>query len=290
MIITQLNGGLGNQMFQYATARCIAEKACCSLLLDISVLSEKYESKTYRNYGLNVFNIKADIANSNICKIAKRAESKYLKYLNFFFFPKLRIIKESGFAYEPFNIEPGENIYLKGYWQSEKYFSDIREIILKEFLPKNEVTGKNKDMNEIISSVNSVSVHVRRGDYVANPITNRVHGVCDTEYYNKAMHHIESKVENPHYFIFSDDIPWCKENISSQNQLTFVDINTGEKAYEDLRLMSFCKHNIIANSSFSWWGAWLNANPKKIVIAPKKWFNDSSRETKDLFPDSWVMS
>ncbi len=148
--------------------------------------------------------------------------------------------------------------------------------------------GRNKDIGEMIQSFKSVSLHIRRGDYVSNKVTNQVHGVCDLNYYSHAISYIAERISNTHLFVFSDDPEWAKGNLKTEIPTFFVDNNRADKDYEDLKLMRQCKHNIIANSSFSWWGAWLNQNAGKIVIAPKKWFNDKSINTKDLIPEKWI--
>ena len=133
-----------------------------------------------------------------------------------------------------------------------------------------------------------MSLHVRRTDYVQNALTNKIHGVCDQDYYASCVRYIGDQVSNPHFFIFSDEPQWAKDNLMFDFPMTVVDCNDASRNYEDLRLMSTCKHNIIANSSFSWWGAWLNSNPNKIICAPKQWFTDSTRNTKDLIPSNWI--
>jgi hypothetical protein len=129
---------------------------------------------------------------------------------------------------------------------------------------------------------------VRRGDYVTSPKTNSVHGTCSLEYYYDSFNLIEKQHKNSHYFIFSDDIEWCKQNLEFIKNKTFIELSANERDHEEMYLMSQCKHNIIANSSFSWWGAWLNQNPDKMVIAPKKWFHDQQINTNDLIPDTWI--
>ncbi len=179
--------------------------------------------------------------------------------------------------------------YLVGYWQSEKYFKRIEKRLVKEFNFKNPLNGKNFAVANEISQNNSVSIHIRRGDYVTLPYAVKMHGnICDLDYYSKAIKIIASKVKEPHFFVFSDDISWAKENLRIDYPKTYVNFNTDENSYEDMRLMSLCKHNIIANSSFSWWGAWLNRNVGKIVVAPKKWLNDPTKDTRDVIPDNWL--
>ena len=289
MIIVKLIGGLGNQMFQYATGRSLAVKHKTVLKLDLSFLLDRTprENFTYRTYELDVFNIQGNIASpSEINRFVPNG-------INIFNYIKrklklTKVITESHLnSYEDVLSAP-DNSYLDGYWQSEKYFKDIRGIIRSDFSLKPEATSINQEFAKKISSCNSVSLHIRRGDYVSNTEINKFHGVLTLEYYLKSVIKIADCAENPHFFIFSDDHDWAKEHLNFGYPLTFITHNSVENSYEDLRLMSLCKHNIIANSSFSWWGAWLNENPAKIVVAPRKWFNDSSKNTNDLIPNSWI--
>jgi hypothetical protein len=288
MIYVYLTGGLGNQMFQYAAARALAEKAQSKVCLDLLFLNSKQDGVTKRKFELDALNINAEYASKSESDYIRRSGSRYLKYLNIFHSQKISIIKETGFGYSPIVHKPNEDICLMGYWQSEKYFAGIKEIISKELSPKKEAHGKNKVMAEEISKVNSVSLHIRRGDYVSNPLTNSVHGVCGVDFYLNSIKYINEKVDMPHYFVFSDAMDWCRKNLNPNAPVTFVDHNLEDNSYEDMRLMTLCKHNIIANSSFSWWGAWLNRNPEKIIIAPRKWFNDNSKNTNDLLPEGWL--
>jgi hypothetical protein len=160
---------------------------------------------------------------------------------------------------------------------------------LKDFNFKNHPTGQNKLTLNIINNTNSVSLHIRRGDYIKNLETYNKHGLIDLYYYYKAINYIKEHVYNPTFFIFSDDITWAKENLNIELPVYFIDFNDQTRNYEDLRLMKNCKYNIIANSSFSWWGAWLNDFSNKIVIAPKKWFNDDTINTYDLTPLDWIL-
>ena len=148
--------------------------------------------------------------------------------------------------------------------------------------------SRNKELLSLIRTVNSVSLHIRRGDYVSNPDTNSALGTCSLEYYRHCIEHIASNVENPHFFLFSDDINWVRDNLKIKYPTTVVDGNSADTNYADLHLMSNCKHNIIANSSFSWWGAWLNNNPDKIIIAPKIWFANSPLTPKEIIPENWL--
>ena len=284
MIITRIIGGLGNQMFQYAYAKALEQKGH-EVKIDISAF-ETY--KLHGGYQLDKYNIDLD---SSI----KDENDKF--YKNTFFYKVLRRfgmdfsrrIKEKSLLFDKKLLEIDDNSYLDGYFQCEKYFKDIREIILKQFTINQDISNYTKEIkNKIQNSQNSCSLHIRRGDFV-NSTNINIHGACDIEYYKKAMKYLEEKVVNINYFIFSDDIEWVKENLAIQNAI-YIDSKEKRIPHEDIYLMSLCKNNIIANSSFSWWGAWLNQNEKKMVIAPKRWFADDKLESqsKDIVCESWV--
>jgi len=207
---------------------------------------------------------------------------------------KLQLSKSSNWVIEKqFNFDnqilnSPNNILLDGYWQSEKYFADITDILRREFVVRYQQDTQSQKVANQIKSTESISLHVRRTDYVQNTLTNQIHGTCDQDYYDRAVRYIGKRVINPHFFIFSDEPEWARSNLKLRFPMTIVDCNDASRNYEDLRLMSMCRHNIIANSSFSWWAAWLNPNSNKIVIAPQKWFNDHTRNTKDLIPDQWI--
>ena len=166
---------------------------------------------------------------------------------------------------------------------------DIKDVIKKEFTPLKKPSGKNAEWLKIATNTDSIGVHVRRGDYVSNKHANAHHGLASIDYYNAAAIYCSTYLKNPHFLVFSDDIAWCKQNLKFGDNVTYIEGNTGPEAFEDIRIMSACKHNIIANSSFSWWGAWLNNNKDKIVIAPRIWFQDekANRET-EIIPSDWI--
>jgi len=291
MIIVHLNGGLGNQMFQYAFGKRTAENNNDILKLDLSHYSNTHPTETPRRYNLDIYNINESFASDK--------EIGALKFGNRSFFSRIlswlsvsdeerSYIVEKFFQFDQSMLDIKGNAYLQGYWQSEKYFNDIRKVLLENFTIKTHLDDKNKKVLDGINETESVSVHIRRGDYIKDKKTKQFHGTCSLEYYKKAIDIIGKKIKNPHFFIFSDDIEWAKKNLRLSYPAHFVDNNDDEHNYEDLRLMSNCKHNIIANSSFSWWGAWLNQNPDKIVIAPRKWFNDPNIDTSDVTPKSWL--
>jgi len=293
MIIIKLQGGLGNQMFQYAIGRKLSLLNKAELKLDLSFLLDRTHRQnfTYRDYNLNIFNLKIEFTTQEEIKpfvnyLDSKIKRKIYTYL--FLRKNNKYINEKQFTYDPDIFKLTGNIYLDGYWQTEKYFSDIKNILYNDFTIKIPQDKKNQEINNIIKNSNSVSIHIRRGDYITNKQSYNIHGICDLDYYNNCVNLLSKQIENANFFIFSDDHQWAKENLKLDYPMTFIDHNDASKNYEDLRLMSQCKHNIIANSSFSWWGAWLNQNPQKIVYAPQKWFNDSSRNTKDLIPEQWI--
>ena len=286
MIIVRLTGGLGNQMFQYATARRLAEKHSTILKLDVT----GFEQYKLHRYSLHCFQIWEYLATSDEIKsilgnsqnIINRAKRK------FGYSQDNKWLREKHFHFDANILSAPNNILLDGFWQSEKYFSDIADILRREFVVKYQQDYQSKKFSELIQEAQSVCIHVRRADYVQNHVTNQVHGTCDSNYYDSCVKYITERISNPHFFVFSDEPEWARENLKLGYPTTIVDCNDASRNYEDLRLMSQCQHNIIANSTFSWWGAWLNNNPNKIVCAPKKWFNDATRDTKDIIPDTWL--
>lgn len=284
MFIFQLMGGLGNQMFQYAAARSL------SLHTDITVkfhFDDPYKF-VKRTYNLKVFNGQVEMASKkelSNTKPKRRWEKKWwqLQGKN----PNASLVtekKDYEFDSDFFNIPDGS--YLYGFWQSELYFKNCETAIRKDFAFINEPSNVNIYWLQKIQACNAVSVHIRRGDYISVAVANTIHGICGMDYYNKAINYIKERIEAPVLFFFSDDIEWVKQHMKVPLPCFYVDANDESTNYEDLRLMSACKHHIIANSSFSWWGAWLNANSEKIVLAPEKWLNNNI-STPDLIPSNW---
>lgn len=289
MIVTKLIGGVGNQMFQYAVARRLSQIHHTELKLDIYA----YESYKLRKFELDKFNISAQIATKNeIEKFIKIPKNIFEKII-FNLIPSVQ--KKSRFYYEEkyyhFDkhvLSLPDNVYLSGYWQSEKYFIDIEDIIRKELTVKQHPDQQNQDVLGKIKSVNSVGIHIRQGDFATDVSTISLHGLYGIDYLQKAIKMIAEKVASPHFYVFSDDILWARNNLKIKFPITFIDLNIGKKDYEDIRLMYSCKHNIIVNSTFGWWGAWLNNNRSKIVITPKIWYKDGPTDTYDLIPKSWI--
>lgn len=295
MIIVKIQGGLGNQLFQYAFARRLAYTFNTSFKLDISNYdpspkNNSPDKQLGRAYVLNKFStLETYASNEEINTLIKykRRPGNYI--YNRIIANKLIYIEEifplSKDYLNPPRLQAGKDVYLDGYWISEKYFKDIEPVIRTEFTLKTHPDAINGDTLKNIEQSESVCLHIRRGDFVLPQYKNHL-GVCPPEYYESAIKIITKQIKKPHFFIFSDDIPWVKENIKIEYPTTYIDHNGPHSDYEDLRLMSKCKYFIIANSSFSWWGAWLSQHREKIVVAPNKL--RKNKIWKDFIPESWI--
>lgn len=293
--LVKLNGGLGNQMFQCAFAYVLAKKSNSQVLFDFSYFEEVPDDKNVviRPFELNFFNTDCKKASGDDLKKVVHADNRSIisKILWKIFKigkckPRKNIITQKK-AYE-FDKKLFNNLdyyYYDGYFQNEKYFKDYRDEILKLFSLNETLDEKNQAILDNILQTNSVSIHVRRGDYVTLKSANDFHGVCTLDYYKKAIKYISKRIKNPHFFLFSDDIGWVMDNLKTDYPFTVIDFNP-LKGWMDMNLMKNCKHNITANSSFSWWSAWLNDNPDKIVIAPEKWILQKSK--CNIIPKNWV--
>lgn len=274
MKVVRIIGGLGNQMFQYAFYLSLL-KIHPDTYLDISGFS---------NYKTHEFQL------DRVFKLHKARYFKpniYQKF-NFHLFSK-KIIRQDTLYHQDVFSTSNRYVYLDGYWNSEKYFEGIKSLVRSEFEIKPPIDNKNRKLLKLLSQTNSVSIHVRRGDYLLSELNKKIYGnICTVEYYKQAINYLESKVDNPQYFIFSNDIDWCRKNLNIDG--LYVDWNSDPReSFKDLHLMSNCKHNILANSTFSWWAGWLNQNSEKFVIVPSRFFNNaivSNMET--LIPPSWI--
>lgn len=288
MILVELNGGIGNQMFQYAAAKSLALHHKTTLKLNISPGSDASlpQELKPRPFDLHYFklpdqlasaaDIESFITKSAFEKIQEKTKPNH----------KRKIYREPFFHYDSNFYNAETDIYLKGLWQSEKYFYPFRNEIRTIFEFNNETQNAFQNVTSRLKEQNSVSIHIRRGDYLAK-VSLEVLGLLPLEYYQNAIKLLYSKMTEPFFYFFSDDIKWVKEHFQIPNA-TYVSDDISKTHVQDLYLMSQCKHNIIANSSFSWWGAWLNSNPDKTVIAPKRWFNKGPKDTQDLIPEGWL--
>ncbi len=293
LIISQLIGGLGNQMFQYAVGRALALPMGIPLRLDISGF-DGYE--LHQGFELHrVFNCNATLASTDEVRsvLGWRCAPMVRRILSR---PQLALLRGKAFVVEPhFHYWPGfrdilPTAYLQGYWQSSMYFADVEAVIRADFAFREPLSEINTTVvRKIDNAKAAVSLHVRRGDYVVAGRAHATHGLCSIDYYRSAVRFIADRIEEePVFFVFSDDIAWARDNLCFDYHCHYIDHNRGSESYNDMRLMSMCHHHIIANSSFSWWGAWLNPRSDKLVVAPKKWFANKT-DTKDLFPTGWVV-
>lgn len=286
MIIVRIWEGLGNQMFQYAYARALKEKGR-DVRIDLDKAYDdvfrKYRNSASRensvqNFRLSLFPLnmkryrKYNYINRDTCV----REAIYWLQANSLWKYKFYEEREPGYSESMEEIEG--NYYIKGWFQSEEYFKSIRPILLKEFVPRKKLRIPGK-LRAALNDSESVSLHVRRGDYV------RLNLALDIGYYVKAMEHMEQIYENPIFVVFSDDLEWVKKNLPIKGRFILANEDKNLKDYEELFLMSRCRSNIISNSTFSWWGAWLNQNRNKVVIAPKKWY----KAQRNIVPKEWTV-
>lgn len=290
MIITHLIGGLGNQMFQYASGRALSLDRGVPLRLD----AQDFEGYALHNgFELyRVFDLQLQMTTLEDIKrvlgwrahpaVRTRLFRKQLTLLR-----GQRLFVDTQFTSWRQLSQVPDSCYLMGNWQTEMYFKHAEDVIRSDFSFRSPLVGKNRDLADQINGSAVISLHVRRGDIAANPASLAFHGLCSLDYYRRAIEYITARIDDPEFYIFSDDIPWVKENLSLSQPCHYIDHNSGSESYNDMHLMSLCKHHIIANSSFSWWGAWLNPSPEKIVIAPEKWFA-SDFDSTDIIPEDWV--
>ncbi len=291
MIVVRITGGLGNQMFQYACGRALAEQKRTELLLDISA----YRTHQLHNYGLDAFQSEKVQApwyltkGSHVWSALRRVRFRPEHYLRLL---GIRWLGEGGdLRYRPQILDVQGSAYLDGYWQSEQYFNNCEEIIRNDFslrpplLEHLQVRRRGLGIGQRIT----VSMHLRRGDYVSNKLANATHGALGEDYYQRALKHMLDRLGGDlNLLVFSDDIEWARLNLHFPVSTTYVDANANFPQL-DLYLMASCDHHIIANSSFSWWGAWLNRSREKKVVAPKQWFRSTSHCSDDICPSTWVL-
>ena len=282
MIIVRIQGGLGNQLFQYAAGSSLAQHLGTICKLDVSSL----HNKQLRQLELNYFSFEPLIATHKEIKDFVWFPSLYRHSPALFSKLGKNIYREPHFHFDKNFSQLTNPVYLNGYWQSEKYFLANENRLRNELTIKHELISHLAGRVQEWFSKETIAVHIRRGDYLQKKIQD-YHGILTADYYNNAIAAIAVKVNNPFFCFFSDDINWVKENINIQHPHEFVSGYT-KSAIEDFYLMSQCKHNIIANSSFSWWAAWLNKNTGKTVIAPQNWFSNANLDTKDLIPQNWL--
>jgi hypothetical protein len=283
-------GGLGNQMFQYAAARTLSLRLKTELVIDLSFY-ELHRNKSWnRSYELDIFDLRTSVRNKNfkgvtMCRLKEIFEKFAWKIENLLPFGLFADI--CPFTYDNRFEQLKNGIMLFGYFQNETYFQNYVEEICQDFTFIQPLNEQNQVIADEILACNSVSIHIRRGDYLSDKNAANTFANLSLAYYHAAIQHIINNVKEPRFFVFSDDMEWAKQQFDEYS-CYFVNVNHGKNSYNDMRLMSICKHNIIANSSFSWWGAYLNNHSEKIVIAPENWFIDNEKNISNLLPKKWI--
>jgi hypothetical protein len=294
MIIVKLQGGLGNQMFQYAAGKYLAKKHNVELKMDLQFLLDRTPIKNFvfRDYDLDIFGIYKEAYKSNfsIAFGRNRKLSRFKYFLTTLFNSNLpKYVRENPYCFDNKFFKISDNCYLEGYWQSYRYFDAIESEIRSDFQILENFSENGVELLNQIKNSNSVCINVRRADFVNLKQAEDHHGFCDLNYFQSSINIINKRVTNPKFFVFSDDVGWCIENFKFLKNVTVVGHEyAGRKFSQYLNLMKNSKHFIIPNSTFGWWAAWLGENPEKIVIAPEKWYVNKKMDTRELLPKSWL--
>lgn len=298
MIISRLSGGLGNQMFQAAAGAALARRLKQSHLCD----ARPIQKDRCRNLGLNSFQFDAPILTSSSASNSNQSvvslpplKRSSLSFVFWTIRNRSRVLyaREKELAYHDilnrFRSTERRSIYLHGCWQSEQYFSSYRDDIRKLFAFREKPSLENGQLLDRIGSSKSIAIHIRRGDYVTNPKNRAIYAACSLDYYQRATAYLIDRLghENVQAFLFSDDPDWVQDNLDIPIRKTVVRHNS-DTPTEDLRLMSSCEHHILANSTFSWWGAWLAFHPNQLVVAPRVWYHGRPRVDDSIVPSTWV--
>ncbi len=286
MIVTHIFGGLGNQLFQIATGVALAERLGVELRLDTRYFKRKLPVQD----DLYTHHFSHGTREERPSLLPANRGDGLCRYLAAKLRPKpYTVYQETGLAYDPTFRNLGDGTYLKGYWQTEKYFCDQAPAVRAALAIITRPNATNGHMLDEINACNAVSLHIRRGDYITNAKFQKTHGNCDMDYYQSAAERIASKSgTDPVFYAFSDEPDWVRHHLKLPFEIRVVDHNGPATSYEDIRLMRNCRHHIVANSSFSWWGAWLNPDPDKIVVSPKRWFADPEMQDNDVICHDWI--
>ncbi len=291
MIYVNIRGNLGNQLFTYAFARKLQEFSKQKICLNYYNLKK---NKPEYKFSLDKYKLNENVIFESSKPlpwyvspyfILTRVIRKIMPNIYFYIMSKFGCYMWLGVKYKKVRFTKHKNYYVDGYWQCDKYFNDIKDIIFQEFQPKEEPNKENDELYSLIKSTESVCVTIRRGDYVTNPKYKKRFYVCDENYFYKALEELKKYVSNPTLFIFSDDVEWAKHNLKFGQTMYY---ETGKDGVcEKIRLMSGCKHFIISNSSFSWWAQYLSENTDKVVVAPSRWYTDGTKG--DIYQEKWKL-
>lgn len=291
MVIVQLEGGLGNQLFQYAAGHALALRTHTELRLDLGQLGDG----RYRPYRLGIFDLEARPARKGEIpfefrqphrsplarKVVGRLPRRLLEQLG----GGPRVVRESGFAFHDSVVRVTGDVYLVGFWQSPRYFEDAAEVIRSDLALSPGRVGVRADLAAEVGQNGTVSVHVRRGDYVSHALMSP----CSVAYYERALELLATRVQLRRVYVFSDDIAWARKELQFAAPTIFVSAPDGRSDMADFFLMGLCQHHVIANSSFSWWAAWLGRHLHGYVVSPSRWFNDATIDIRDLRPADWLV-
>jgi len=296
MVIVKPMGGLGNQLFQYAAARRLAYVNHLPIKIDISNYITRSDARRVdsRLYELDRFNLDGTIASdddlaqlqeTNLEVLWKKTRHKLHLPIHYYQKPYIYEPQENQYQLDVdfLRLRVRRTVCVIGFWESEGYFKDIGDRIRREYMLKVPPDDRNAELLAQISQSNAVSLHIRRGDKAAQSPW----GALPMDYYVSATDYVAARSSHPHFYVFSDDAEWVTENFHPPHPVTIVAHNTS--AAEDLRLMASCCHHIVANSTFSWWGAWLGQNPERLVIAPRRYFQNADRPAPDFYPPSWIL-
>ncbi len=286
MVISVLSGGLGNQLFQYAFGLRLAAQLQTELRLERHLLKSKAVARlrqyTPRTYELDTFTVHTPAASlmdtvNCLSRVALSGKNALL-------------LRESNLTPNAVNELDSrvQDVLCLGYWQSEDYFRPVTEQLRKHLTFRKNPAHSQSIAATILSYRNAAFVHIRRGDYVTNIHANQHHGLCDISYYRRSCEYVKERIPDVQFFVFSDDPDWAKRELGKHLQpARFIDHNRGVDSWQDMYLMSLCRHAIVANSSFSWWGAWLNPVVDRLVVAPCQWFANQPVLSQQLIPPHW---
>ncbi len=289
-LIVKLQGGLGNQLFQYAFGRALEHRTGMAVTYDLSFFRQPAGEHVGRPLELDVFGITPPEADPELVARLQAGMTRTRRWGHRLFpalFPLPVCAETRPYTFDPTVLHPRTSTVYDGYWQTERYFDPVAAALRADLSFQRPLHPDNEAWAQEIEACTSVSLHVRRGDYTSHTAASNYFITCDAEHYQRCIAYLLERVPDARFFVFSDDPEWARAHIRTKAPLRFVEGNSGPRSPEDMRLMSLCRHHIIANSSFSWWGAWLDPRPDKLVVAPARWLRDPAIPMPDLLPPSW---